>query len=214
MRITISGAAAAAAVTLLLTTPSAASAMTPAYAGAAGLSARAAQTQACADHGRNDGPAGPTGGNAQERIERVVAAATSMTGRGLSYSWGAGGKGGPSCGIADASPGGHHDYNVLGFDCSGLTLYAFWKGTGLDIGSSSSAQYRNGTKIPRDQMRRGDLIFWKTHAEHIVHVALYLGNNKIIEAAPPRGTNSVHVTDLYSSGGGDVVTDHAVRYIG
>jgi len=75
-------------------------------------------------HGRINGPSGSTAGTAQQRVARVIAAARAMTGRGLSYSWGGGGKGGPSCGISSPSPGGHIDYNRYGFDCSGYTLYA------------------------------------------------------------------------------------------
>jgi len=32
-----------------------------------------------------------------------------------------------------------------------------------------------------------------------VHVAIYLGDNKMLEAAPPRGTSSVHETTVYGS---------------
>lgn len=171
----------------------------------------------CSVHGRGRGPAGPASGSAHDRIERVISSAKSMTGKGLSYSWGAGGKGGPSCGIAESSPGGHHDYNVYGFDCSGFTLYAFWKGAGIDVGDTAAGQYGKGTKVPRGRMKRGDLIFWKADSGRVVHVALYLGGDQIIEAAPPRGTNSVHVEPLRAAVTHiierDVITDHAVRFI-
>lgn len=184
-----------------------------AFAGVQVAAASAMPVAKCTSHGRNSGPAGSSSGTAHERIERVIAAGRSMTGRGLSYSWGAGGKGGPSCGIAERSPGGYWDYDRFGFDCSGLTLYAFWKGAGVNIGDTAAQQYRNGKKIDREHMRRGDLIFWKTKKERIVHVAIYLGNGKILESSVPRGTTSVHVTTLRTSRGGDVITDHAVRFI-
>ncbi|WP_159943854.1 MULTISPECIES: NlpC/P60 family protein [unclassified Nocardiopsis] len=161
-------------------------------------------------HGRINGPRGSTAGTRQERIDRVVSTARAMTGRGYEYSWGAGGKGGVACGSGAISPGGYNDYNRLGFDCSGLTLYAFWKGAGIDIGSYTTAQYHSsyGTKIPFDQRQPGDLIFWGANAS--AHVAIYIGDDQMIEAAPPRNGNSVHVTSVYQ---GNQRMPYVVRYI-
>ena len=154
----------------------------------------------CGDgHGRINGPAGSTSGTASERIARVIAAARAMTGRGLSYSWGAGGKGGPSCGISAASPGGYLDYNRYGFDCSGFTLYAYWYGTGINIGPNTGSQYNAGRRLSYSERQPGDLIFWANSQGSTTHVAIYLGNNRMLEAAPPRGSGSVHETAVYGS---------------
>ncbi|MCW2643497.1 MAG: peptidoglycan endopeptidase [Dactylosporangium sp.] len=153
----------------------------------------------CRDgHGRIGGPAGSTAGTPAERINRVIAAARSQTGHGLSYSWGGGGKGGPSCGISSPSPGGHYDYNVYGFDCSGYTLYAFWHGAGIDVGPNTGSQWNVGRRLPYSQRQPGDLIFWFSGGTS-THVAIYLGNDRMLEAAPPRGTGSVHETAVYGS---------------
>jgi hypothetical protein len=167
------------------------------------------------DHGRTNGPAGPTGGTRAEKVARVIAAARSQTHQGYTYAWGAGGKGGPSYGIhhyPDGDPANGDDYGRHGYDCSGLTLYAFWKGAGLDIGTWTGEQYRGGTKVSLDALQPGDLIFWGRgdDSQSTTHVALYVGNNEIIEAAPPRDGNSVHVTRVYGRSGW---TAHAVRYI-
>ena len=158
-----------------------------------------APTGDCRDgHGRINGPAGSTAGTSAERIARVIAAARNMTGRGLSYSWGGGGKGGPSCGISSPSPGGYVDYNRYGFDCSGYTLYAFWSGAGINIGPNTGSQYGAGRRLPYSQRKPGDLIFWFSGGVS-VHVAIYLGDNEMLEAAPPRGSGSVHRTSVYGS---------------
>jgi cell wall-associated NlpC family hydrolase len=148
-------------------------------------------------HGRIGGPAGPRTGTGEERIARVIAAAQAQTGQGLSYSWGGGGKGGPSCGISSPSPGGHVDHDRLGFDCSGYTLYAYWKGAGIDIGGYTGAQYSTGRRVPYAERRPGDLIFWGTEGV-TSHVAIYLGDDRMLEAAPPRGSDSVHEIPVYS----------------
>jgi cell wall-associated NlpC family hydrolase len=76
------------------------------------------------------------------------------------------------------------DYNRYGFDCSGYTLYAYWYGA--------------GRRLPYSQRKPGDLIFWFSGGVP-VHVAIYLGDNEMLEAAPPRGSGSVHRTSVYGS---------------
>ncbi|MCO6004844.1 NlpC/P60 family protein [Actinoallomurus purpureus] len=163
-------------------------------------------------HGRNNGTSGSRVGSASARINRVISIATAETKKVRSYSWGAGGKGGASCGISSLSPGGYADYRRYGFDCSGLTLYAFYKGAGIDIGADTTQQYSRGPKKSWSSLRKGDLIFWGSgdNIYSTTHVALYIGNNKIIEAAPPRASHSVHITTLYGSGRH---TAHVVRFI-
>lgn len=52
---------------------------------------------------------------------------------GVPYSWGGGGPGGPSFGIGRGA-------NTRGFDCSGLTEYAWYKAIGKSIGGTTYAQ--------------------------------------------------------------------------
>ncbi|PZR51589.1 NlpC/P60 family protein, partial [Xylanimonas oleitrophica] len=73
------------------------------------------------------------------------------------------------------------------YDCSGLTLRA-WQSAGLDISRTSRSQYLTVAKIPYDQMRPGDLIFYTNRAgDHtqIRHVAIYSGGGMMIEAPRP-----------------------------
>lgn len=50
------------------------------------------------------------------------------------------------------------------------------------------AQYQQSTPISRSQLQPGDLVFWgsSSRATSIYHVALYVGNGRIIHAPPPR----------------------------
>ena len=151
-----------------------------------------------AGHGRIGGPQGSTAGTSAEKIARVVALAQQQVGQGYSYAWGGGGRGGPSCGIASLSPGGYNDYNRFGFDCSGLTEYIFWAAAGHEIGANTNVQSVQATKVPYSSAKAGDLLFWGSPG-NTDHVAIYIGNGRMIEAAPPRGTTSVHVTSVYGS---------------
>ena len=71
---------------------------------------------------------------------------------GVPYSWGGGTPSGPSKGV---------DYgaNIVGYDCSGFTRFAF-AGVGVLIPKYSGDQYNTGRKIPQSQAKRGDLMFW------------------------------------------------------
>jgi hypothetical protein len=157
-------------------------------------------TCATVGHGDQYAAPGSSSGTSSQKIERVIATALGQTGRGLHYSWGGGGRSGPTCGEG-ISPGGYNDTKVVGFDCSGLTQYAFWKGAGVNIGTYTGAQVGKGKRVTissTSQLRRGDLIFWGSPGS-TTHVAIYLGNGKIVEAAPPRTGTSVHVRSIYGT---------------
>ncbi len=157
-------------------------------------------------HGRGNGPAGPATGTNAEKVKRVVDTAKSRLGKGYPYSWGASGKGGASYGVhhyPDNDPSQGDDYNRPGFDCSGLTPYAFWKGAGSGIGARTGAQTTKGRAVAIADRLPGDLVFWgraDNDADVTTHVALYLGDDKILEAAPPRDGRSVRISDLHSHG--------------
>lgn len=131
----------------------------------------------------------------QAASEHVIKRAMSQI--GVPYSWGGGNAAGKSNGI-DGGAG------TVGFDCSGLVLYAF-AGVGIKLPHYSGAQYDMGRKIPTSQMRRGDVLFWGPGGSQ--HVAIYLGNNQMIEA--PYTGSHVKISPVRTSG----MTPHAVRYI-
>jgi cell wall-associated NlpC family hydrolase len=128
-------------------------------------------------------------------IEHVISRAQSQI--GVPYSWGGGNAAGKSRGIDGGA-------NTVGFDCSGLVLYAF-AGAGINLPHYSGSQYNMGRKIPVAQMRRGDVLFWGPNGSQ--HVAIYLGNNQMIEA--PYTGSFVKVSPVRTSG----MTPFAVRYI-
>jgi cell wall-associated NlpC family hydrolase len=144
--------------------------------------------------GDHTGPAGPTTGNANAKVARVIAAAKHWAGRGITYSWGGGGRSGPTC--SDIKGHTPDDYGIYGFDCSGFVQHAFWAGAGVNIGGTSSVQSLKGSRIPYNQARAGDLIFWGSPG-NTTHVALLIGNGQLIESSAPRSTTSVHIAKIY-----------------
>ena len=115
---------------------------------------------------------------ASGRVETVVARAMSQL--GVRYSWGGGNYDGPTVGIRDGGIGdAHGDYYSVGFDCSGLMMYAF-AGAGVYLSHYSGYQYNAGRKVPLSQAQRGDMLFWGPGGG--THVALYLGGGMMVEA--------------------------------
>ncbi|WCK56664.1 NlpC/P60 family protein [Aneurinibacillus sp. Ricciae_BoGa-3] len=70
----------------------------------------------------------------------------------------------------------------VGLDCSGLTQYVFNK-LGIKIPRTSNWQFQSGTPVTKDQLRKGDLVFFKEHGcPFITHVGIYIGNDQMINA--------------------------------
>ncbi|MFI5508639.1 NlpC/P60 family peptidoglycan endopeptidase RipA [Mycobacterium sp. NPDC051804] len=131
----------------------------------------------------------------RQATEYVIQRAMSQ--RGVPYSWGGGNAAGKSTGIDSGS-------NTVGFDCSGLMLYAF-AGVGIKLDHYSGSQYNAGRKVPSAEARRGDMLFWGPNASQ--HVALYLGDGQMLEA--PYTGSVVKVSPVRTSG----MTPYATRLI-
>jgi peptidoglycan DL-endopeptidase CwlO len=86
------------------------------------------------------------------------------------------------------------------FDCSGLVLRAFGS-AGVVLPRVARDQYGAGAHVPVAQAQPGDLLFWaydSSDPDTIHHVALYLGDGKIMEAQQtgvPLGVRPVSFTE-------------------
>ena len=66
-----------------------------------------------------------------------------------------------------------------GFDCSGYTSYVYGK-FGMSLNSSSGSQVTNGQEVDVDNLKKGDLVFFKGHnskKSRIGHVGIFLDRN-------------------------------------
>ncbi|MFB7944504.1 C40 family peptidase [Kitasatospora phosalacinea] len=86
-----------------------------------------------------------------------------------------------------------------GYDCSGLTMMA-WRLGGKRLTHFAADQYAESTPVSYAQLRPGDLVFWtKTgRAADIYHVAIYLGDDQMIEA--PRPGTAIKQASLWIMG--------------
>jgi peptidoglycan DL-endopeptidase CwlO len=97
--------------------------------------------------------------------------------------------------FAKAQIGKTYVYAAAGpdhYDCSGLTMAAF-ASAGVQLPHYSGAQYAALPHVPLTHLMPGDLLFWGANASS--HVAIYLGDLKIIESG---GTgHDVHIGPIW-----------------
>ena len=93
-------------------------------------------------------PSGDVGAVLEAALEQV----------GTPYEWGG------------SAPGG--------FDCSGLTSFAY-RAAGVSLPHSSRAQSRMGVAVSRSELVPGDLVFF---GSPVYHVGIYVGNGKMVHA--------------------------------
>src|SRR4051812_32910655 len=116
-----------------------------------------------------------------------------LTFLGTRYAWGGGGTNGPGYGIDP-------DAGVFGFDCSGLTQYAYGR-AGIHIPRNSRAQFAVLPKVARADLQPGDLVFWASVPSDpttIYHVAIYVGGGKVLQA--PQSGDVVKVSGIWWTG--------------
>nr|WP_273842271.1 NlpC/P60 family protein [Halalkalibacter alkalisediminis] len=78
-----------------------------------------------------------------------------------------------------------------GFDTGGLVQYVYKKGLNIDLPRYGNQQWQEGTEISRDEIERGDLMFFEGSS---LIPAVYIGNNQIIVATHSSGVAIVNLT--------------------
>lgn len=161
-----------------------------------GAAAQAVQVSAFPDaYTKWEGVAGQIVGRAKDiqcedvglsgDVGTVIRAAKEQL--GVDYCWAGGDASGPT--HTPDCPSGVAE----GFDCSGLTLYAYAK-VGITLGHYTGDQWEAGTRVSDyADLRPGDLMFWSSDGTvgGIHHVSMYLGNDEMIHA--PRTYKTVEI---------------------
>ncbi|MCX5357235.1 NlpC/P60 family protein [Streptomyces sp. NBC_00124] len=144
---------------------------------------------------------GPDLTSASGKVRTVLEAALAQ--RGVPYSWGGGNAEGPSYGIC-CSPSGKSGASIKGFDCSGLSLYAYAQ-VGIRLPRTAAAQAGIGRRIPASRgpgaLKPGDLVFYAYapgRDSTIYHVGIYLGGGQMVNAARPGTVVRLDAVDAMS----------------
>lgn len=105
----------------------------------------------------------------------------------IPYVWGGGRGSGVTLESLSENPS-------TGTDCSGF-VYLVYKHFGINVATSSESMFSSAKKIMYNQSEAvpGDVCYWSGH------VALYIGNNKIIHTNTSRKPNNlIHISELES----------------
>ncbi|HEU4967150.1 MAG TPA: NlpC/P60 family protein [Candidatus Saccharimonadales bacterium] len=119
--------------------------------------------------------------SATSQDQAIVNAAASQS--GVAYCWDGGDTSGPTHGQGDLGNGGCGT-GVVGFDCSGLALYAVYKGTGIALPHGQGMQSAGGQVITAQaDLLPGDLVFFGGGSlANFNHVGVYAGNGVMWDA--------------------------------
>jgi peptidoglycan DL-endopeptidase CwlO len=118
------------------------------------------------------------------QVRQMLTAAESRV--GMPYVWGAAGP--------------------RAFDCSGLVQWSF-RQAGVIMPRVAADQARTGPSVPVRDLRPGDLLFYHTDPtapDYISHVAIYLGDGKMIQAPEPGMDVEIVPVDLGSGFAGAI----------
>ncbi len=129
-----------------------------------------------------------TGGSSAAKGQQVADLALRWL--GTPYSWGGGNYSGPTWGTG----------GPVGFDCSGLALWA-WAQVGVYLPHYSGYQYNSGRRISTSDLRPGDLVFWAYNTSDpgtIHHVAIYIGGGRVVQA--PQTGDVVKISRMWYDG--------------
>ena len=85
-----------------------------------------------------------------------------------------------------------------GIDCSAFTKELYSEVFNLDIQRSSRDIFSTVSPVSKDELKEGDLVFFKIHSRRISHVGIYLGNNRFAHASS-RGVAISSLDDAYYS---------------
>ncbi len=100
--------------------------------------------------------------------------------------------------LAKSKLGSPYVYSKTGpnsFDCSGFVYYIFNEND-ISIPRTSIAQSKIGTKINKNEIKKGDLVFFDTSLKgQVNHSGIYLGDGKFIHASSGKA-NGVTISDI------------------
>jgi cell wall-associated NlpC family hydrolase len=110
-----------------------------------------------------------------DKCQRITSLAKTKLGK--KYVWGASG-------------------NKNTYDCSSFVKYVYKK-NGIELPRTSIMQSKVGKYVKRDELQKGDLVFFDTSKRrkgYVNHVGIYIGDNKFIHASSAK--KKVVITSL------------------
>lgn len=88
--------------------------------------------------------------------------------------------------------------SVSGADCSGFIQSVFKEHFDTQIPRTTTAQLESGRKIPRNELKAGDILFFKTgRGPHGLHTGIYVEKDEFIHLSTNGGVKRVSFNSTY-----------------
>ncbi|MBE7176923.1 MAG: C40 family peptidase [Mucilaginibacter polytrichastri] len=84
-----------------------------------------------------------------------------------------------------------------GIDCSGFAHEVYDKVFNTSIANNSRNIFSMVNPIPKDDLKEGDLVFFKIHSRSITHVGVYLGDGRFAHASSSKGVMISNLSSAY-----------------
>lgn len=84
-----------------------------------------------------------------------------------------------------------------GIDCSGFAYQLYDKVFNTVIGNNSRNIFSMVNPVNKEELKEGDLVFFKINSRAISHVGVYLGNDKFAHASSSRGVMISNLNEAY-----------------
>jgi len=96
-----------------------------------------------------------------------------------------------------------------GVDCSAFVQHLYQYVFGYDILRTACLQFSEAKRIAKDDLKEGDLVFFRVGTSRISHVGVYLRNNFFVHSASSKGVSIANLGNAYWSkyfaGGGRIM---------
>ncbi|MCB2211629.1 C40 family peptidase [bacterium] len=84
-----------------------------------------------------------------------------------------------------------------GVDCSAYVQQVYRTVYNLPLPRTSAQQFKQGWAVGRDELRRGDLVFFNTSGKGVSHVGIYLGAGMFTHASSSDGVTINRLSESY-----------------
>jgi cell wall-associated NlpC family hydrolase len=86
--------------------------------------------------------------------------------------------------------------DAYAMDCSAFVQKVF-RINGIQLPRSTREQAQYGSPVKREDIKPGDLLFFRTYAPYPSHVGIYIGNGKMIHASTTQGIVISRIDEPY-----------------
>lgn len=83
-----------------------------------------------------------------------------------------------------------------GVDCSAFVQNTFYSQLGYQLPRTTETQIKSGTRVAKNQLRVGDIVFFKTSSKSL-HNGIYIGGSQFIHASSSVGVTISNLENKY-----------------